>query len=281
MSAQPVAPPEGQAAAARPTGNAWRWGLVVAAAGLALAGLAGLPLWSALTRSVSDLAPHTYWYLSRASAFVAFGLLTLSMLAGLGITTGLARRWPSIPGSFELHRFTALLGLGFAAMHALVLLGDQYIGYNVAQLLVPFLSSNYRPAWVGFGQLAIYLLGVVAFSFYVKDRLGTRAWRLIHMLSFALFVMTLAHGLGSGTDSASLPAQALYWGSAASVLGLSVYRVLALRRGRAKAALAGSGLIAAGGQAQTPPPRRIAAPAPRRGGASYILGRTSRPHVEV
>ena len=263
---------------ARSTGNAWRWGLV-AAAGLALAGLAGVPLWPALTGALSGLAPQTYWYLSRASAFVAFGLLTLSMLAGLGITTGLARRWPSIPGSFELHRFTALLGLGFAAMHALVLLGDQYIGYNLAQLLVPFLSSNYRPAWVGFGQIAIYLLGVVAFTFYVKDRLGTRAWRLIHMLSFALFVMTLAHGLGSGTDSAGLPAQALYWGSAASVLGLSVYRVLALRRGRAKAALAGSGLIAARGQAQTAPARRVVAPADQRAGASYILGRTSRPRA--
>lgn len=276
MSAHYIAPPEGPAAAARPTGNAWRWGLVVAAV-LALAALAGLPLWSALTGSLSGLAPHTYWYLSRASAFVAFGLLTLSMLAGLGITTGLARRWPSIPGSFELHRFTALLGLGFAAIHALVLLGDQYIGYSVAQLLVPFLSSNYRPAWVGFGQLAIYLLGVVAFSFYVKDRLGTRAWRLIHMLSFALFAMTLAHGLGSGTDSASLPVQALYWGSAASVLGLSVYRVLALRRGRAKAALAGSGLVAAGGRAQVPPPRRAVG----RTDASYVLGRTSRPRAGV
>jgi predicted ferric reductase len=278
MSAPFTAAHREPAATQRPPGNAWRWGLV-AAAGLALAGLVGVPLWPALTGALSGLTPQTYWYLSRASAFVAFGLLTLSMLAGLGITTGLARRWPSIPGSFELHRFTALLGLGFAAIHALVLLGDQYIGYNLAQLLVPFLSSNYRPAWVGFGQIAIYLLGVVAFTFYVKDRLGTRAWRLIHMLSFALFVMTLAHGLGSGTDSASLPAQALYWGSAASVLGLSVYRVLALRRGRAKAALAGSALVAAGGHTQTPPARRAVAPAEQRAGASYILGRTSRPRA--
>jgi predicted ferric reductase len=118
---------------------------------------------------------------------------------------------------------------------------------------VPFLSGIYRPAWVGFGQLALYSLGVVAFSFYVKDRLGTRAWRLIHMLSFALFVMTLAHGLGSGTDSASLAIQALYWGSGASVLSLSVYRVLAVRRGRAKATLAGTRLIAAAGRTPAPP----------------------------
>jgi predicted ferric reductase len=251
MSASFTIQPSGLAAQ-RPRDNAWR-GIIVAAAILALGALAGLPLLPALTGSLSGTMPQAYWYISRACALVAFGLLTLSMLAGLGITSGLARRWPSVPGSFELHRFTALLGLGFAAAHALVLLGDQYIGYNGVQLLVPFLSGIYRPAWVGFGQLALYSLGVVAFSFYVKDRLGTRAWRLIHMLSFALFVMTLAHGLGSGTDSASLAIQALYWGSGASVLGLSVYRVLAVRRGRAKATLAGTRLIAAAGRTPAPP----------------------------
>jgi predicted ferric reductase len=242
----------------------WPW-LVIAAAVLAVLALAGPPLLPAMVGSLAGTTPQAYWYISRACAFVAFGLVWLSMLAGLGITTQLASRWPSLPGSFELHRFTALLGLGFAVIHALVLLGDQYIGYNLGQILVPFLGSTYRPAWVGFGQVAIYLLGVVAFSFYVKDRLGIYAWRLIHMLSFALFLMTVAHGLGSGTDSSSLWAQALYWGSAISVLGLSVYRIVAVRRKRAKAALAGSGLIAAGGKT----------PAPLLGSASAIRGRAT------
>lgn len=200
--------------------------------------------------------PQAYWYISRACAFVAFGLLWLSMLAGLGITSRLSRRWPSLQGSFELHRFTALLGLGFALMHSLVLLGDQYINFSLGQILVPFISGSYRPAWVGFGQLALYLLAVVAFSFYVKDRLGTYTWRLIHMVSFALFLMTLVHSMASGTDSPSFWAQALYWGSAVSVLGLSVYRVVAVRRGRAKVALVGTGLIASGGRGRTPKMRQ-------------------------
>ena len=51
-----------------------------------------------------------------------------------------------MPGSFELHRFTALLGIGFGLVHALVLLGDQYMNYTVGQLLVPFMGGNYRPA---------------------------------------------------------------------------------------------------------------------------------------
>ncbi len=254
------------------SGNGWRWGLVALAI-LALLALAGLPmLVPALSSSLSGTTPQAYWYISRACAFVAFGLFWLSMLAGLGITTRLARFWPSMPGSFELHRFTALLGLGFAAIHALVLLGDQYIGYTLGQILVPFMSSNYQPVWVGFGQLALYMLGVVAFSFYVKDRLGTRAWRMLHMLSFALFVLTIAHGLGSGTDSATLPAQALYWGSGASVLFLSIYRIVAVRQGRTKAALPRTAPVALAGRVQTPPAVAVGSVPPSR---------FSRPRIEA
>ncbi|HEX6605657.1 MAG TPA: hypothetical protein VF276_01970 [Chloroflexia bacterium] len=253
-------------AAPRQTGI-WLW-LVAGAAAVGAIALAGLP---ALANSFAGTAPHAYWYISRACAFVAFGLLWLSMLAGLGITSRLARYWPGLPGSFELHRFTALLGLGFAAMHALVLLGDPYMNYTLAQLLVPFMSTEYRQAWVGFGQLAIYLLAVVAFSFYVKDRLGIHAWRLIHMLSFALFLMTIIHGVAGGTDSGNLWAQALYWIAALSVLGLSVYRVPAVRRGRAKADPAAKVLVATAGRAPVPPAAPVTGASPRMVRAGVLV----------
>ena len=150
----PLVPAGPPAAPAPPQQGARVWlGLIAAAAtGAALAG-ALLPLLPTLAGSLAGATPHAYWYISRACAFVAFGLLWLSMLAGLGITGGLARRWPSLPGAFELHRFTALLGLGFAATHALVLLGDAYSNYSLGQLLTPFFAGDYRPVWVGFGQV--------------------------------------------------------------------------------------------------------------------------------
>jgi predicted ferric reductase len=221
----------------------------------AVAGIAFtlVPVWlPALSTFLSGAAPHTYWYVSRASGFVAFGLLWVSMLAGLGITSRLARFWPGMPGSFELHRFTALLGIGFALMHVLVLLGDAYMNYTLAQLLVPFMGSSYKPEWVGFGQIAFYLLLLVSYTFYIRDRIGVYAWRLIHMLSFALFVMSLVHGLYSGTDSPTLLAQALYWTSALTVLGGSIYRVIEARRGRSKVSLSARKLVALPGRAQVP-----------------------------
>ena len=157
-----------------------------------------------------------------------------------------------MPGSYELHKYTALLGLGFGLIHALVLLGDQYMNYSLPQLLVPFMGDNYRPEWVGFGQLSFYLLAVVAFTFYIKNRIGVHAWRLIHMLSFALFLSVLIHGVMSGTDTGSLLAIGLYVIAATSVLVGSIYRVMSVKAGRSKHEAVASGLVAVGGRVQVP-----------------------------
>jgi predicted ferric reductase len=226
------------------------WKVVIAAAVVGISLTLVPEALPGLANSLSGTAPQAYWYISRASAFVAFGLIWLSMLAGLGITSRLGRFWPGMPGNYELHRFTGLLGIGFGLIHALVLLGDKYMNYTLGQLLVPFMSGSYRPEWIGFGQLSFYILVVVAFSFYVRDRLGIYTWRMIHMLSFALFLMVIVHGLQSGTDSQTLWAQALYWGSAASVLLGSVCRVVAARTGRPKTAPSAKRLVAHAGRSQ-------------------------------
>lgn len=173
--------------------------------------------------------PKAYWYLSRASAFVAFTLLWVSMALGLSISGKVARVWPGGPVAFDLHQYTSLLGLLFAVFHATILLGDRYSNYTIAQLVVPFASTPYRPLWVGLGQIAIYVMLLVWFSATIKHKLARRWWRRLHYLSFAVFVLALAHGLFSGTDSGALWARALYWAAAASLLCLTIYRVLVSR----------------------------------------------------
>ena len=102
-----------------------------------------------LAASLTSAEPKAYWYLSRASAFVAFILVWASMIFGLLMTSRTARVWPGGPAAFDLHQFTSLLGLGVALFHVLVLLGDKYIGYTLPQLLLPFNSTEYKPLWVG------------------------------------------------------------------------------------------------------------------------------------
>lgn len=193
----------------------------------ALAGAIALPQWlPGLSASLLGPSPKAYWYLSRASAFVAYGLLWLSMVFGLTLTNKMARLWPGGPTMFDLHQHASLLGLAFALFHGLILMGDRYINYSLAQVLTPFASVDYRPIWVGLGQVGFYVLGVVGLSFYVRKSMGTRLWRLLHYLSFGVFLLALAHGLMSGTDSAAESVKLMYWITGGSVLFLTLQRML-------------------------------------------------------
>jgi predicted ferric reductase len=207
--------------------------LLLALATGAAAAVVVLPVWlPGLSASLLGSDPKAAWYLARVSGLVAYGLLWLAMLSGLLITSRTAKLWPGGPLAFDLHQHTSLLALAFSLFHGLVLLGDQYIGYTLVEVLVPFASTAYKPRAVGAGQVALYVLALVALSFYVKQQLGRQVWRLIHFASFALFALALAHGIVSGSDGGAWWAQALYWLSGGSVLFLTVYRVLVLRPGQ-------------------------------------------------
>ena len=201
---------------------------LLGAAGLG-AVLATVVLPAMLPGAVTSLLgpePKAYWYLSRSSGFVAFVLLWLSMVFGLTITNKLARVWPGGPTAFDLHQHVSLLALGFALFHGLILMGDSYIRYTLAQVLIPFAGAAYRPLWVGIGQLGFYAMALVGLTFYVRKSIGHRSWRAIHTLSFLMFVMALTHGVAAGTDSGTWWANAVYWVSGGSVLYLTVHRLL-------------------------------------------------------
>lgn len=193
----------------------------------ALAAVLVLPGWlPGVDASLGGSAPQAFWFLSRASALVAYLLLWLSMCLGLIITNKLARLWPGGPVAFDLHQHTSLLGVAFALFHGLILLGDRYLNIAAWHVVLPFTLQEYRPLWVGLGQLGFYLMAGVAFSFYVRKQITLRGWRLIHFLSFASYMLALAHSIASGTDSSAVWAQELYWGTGGIFLFLTIYRVL-------------------------------------------------------
>ncbi|HUP27702.1 MAG TPA: hypothetical protein VM409_04645 [Chloroflexia bacterium] len=198
----------------------------------------------------SHLDTSIFSHVARSSAFVSFGLLWVSMLAGLSITGKTARRWPGMSASFGLHRHAALLGLGMAVLHPVALFTSGYMGYTPAQVVIPFVAGAYKPQWIGLGQIGLYAFAMVALSFFVRDRLGVRSWRLVHSLSFALFLMTLLHGMQTGSDSGTWWATSLYWLSGASVVLAAAYRIVAARIGRARTNAAETGLVAVAGRSQ-------------------------------
>jgi predicted ferric reductase len=168
---------------------------------------------------------HTYWYLTRASGLAAYLLLFTSVTLGLTMTGDVLERFLRRHRIYDLHRFLSLLTLGICIFHALIVLPDDYIGFSIIELLVPF-ASPYRPEFMALGVLSLYLTAFIVGTFYVRRFVTYPAWRLIHYGTFGAFTLALVHGIGAGTDTDAGWAQYLYAATGLIAFNLLVYRAL-------------------------------------------------------
>ena len=124
--------------------------------------------------------------------------------------------------SYDFHEHISLLGLGFIVLHVVVLLFDNYLPFNLIQILIPF-TGTYRPLWVGVGIISFYLLLLVTATFYLRSQIGSRVFRSIHLLSLVGYVGATMHGLFAGTDSALPITKFLYAGTFLVVFFFTAY----------------------------------------------------------
>jgi len=209
--------------------------------------------------SLSGERPKIYWYLSRSAGFITLSILWVSMALGLGLTNKLARLWPGAPAAFSIHQYVSLLGLGFTAYHALVMMGDHYVDFSFPRLVTPF-SIAYERFWVGLGQVGFYIWVIVVASFYVRKHIGQKTWRVIHYLNFVTYVFGLLHGLFSGADAKFGWAQLYYWLSGSSILVLLGYRIY--KSSAAKRQAAAPKVVPERTKRPQPAPSPVPAPVP-------------------
>ena len=163
-----------------------------------------------------------WWYVTRASGLTGYFLLWLSMVWGFAIPTGLLKPILENVFTYDFHEHLSLLGLGFVLVHVTVLLLDKYLPFSLIQLLIPFVDT-YRPFWVGLGILSFYILLLVTLTFYLRQKIGAKAFRTIHVLSLVSYLGTTLHGLFAGTDSALPITMLIYAGTFLVVVFLTVY----------------------------------------------------------
>jgi len=139
------------------------------------------------------------WYVARASGIVAWALLSGSVLWGLAMTTRTFQRRVRRPWLLDLHRFLGGLALVFTGIHVAAILGDSYVHFGLAEVLVP-LAAKWHPIPVAFGIVGLYLLVAVETTSLIRARIPKTLWRRVHFLSFPLYVVTTVHMLTAGTD---------------------------------------------------------------------------------
>lgn len=208
--------------------------LIVAIAVGALGALVLLPMFSDIfAQSLVGEEAKGYWFLSRASGVTAYVLFWASMMMGLLMSTKTTRLWSTGPTFMAMHEFTSILGLLFAGFHALILLGDAFIQTDVVQILTPFLmdfgKDGAQSIWVGFGQLGFYALALILLSFYVRQRISYGVWRWLHFGTFVAYMLVTVHGMLVGSDSQTTFMLSVYAFTNASILFLTLYRVLLMK----------------------------------------------------
>ena len=165
------------------------------------------------------------WYVARGSGVVAYLLLTLSVVLGIALSRRWHRpRWPRFV-VHEMHRWATLVFYCFLGIHILTVAIDPYVHFSLTDVLVPF-ASNYRTFWLGLGILGAELALAIGASVWVREHIGYRAWHVLHALSYPVFLASLAHGLGTGTDTGTRWMTVIYVASAIAVLGATIWRLL-------------------------------------------------------
>jgi predicted ferric reductase len=169
-----------------------------------------------------------WWYIIRSAGIIAYLLLWLSTAWGLAVPSKIISPLLDQSYTFDFHQFISLLSIGFALLHILVLLFDRYLPYSATQILIPFLSP-YRPFWVGLGVISFYIIVLVTVTFYLRSRIGMKAFRVVHIFSLLGYLGITLHGLFAGTDSPLLSMQIIYRVTGLSIIFLTVYWLMLKR----------------------------------------------------
>jgi predicted ferric reductase len=197
------------------------------------------------------------WDIARAGGFTTYILLTLAVVVGLALSTLLQSpsRWPRLINS-ELHNFLTLLSTIFLGVHVLATWIDPFTHFGWNEILIP-LASHYRPEWMAFGIVGLYLGIAIGISTWLRPHIGYKLWRQLHVLTLGVFALATIHGIGTGSDTQTWWALGIYLVSIALV-GLLLCRRLFFTQSKRKRAPARPAIPARG--ASSVPQTNLRAP---------------------
>ncbi len=173
------------------------------------------------------------WFVSRGSGIVSLILLTGVTVLGLMSVVRWARPWWPRFLTADLHSNLALLSVVFVSVHVMSAILDPFAKLGISAATIPF-ASTYRPLWVGLGVISVYLFLAMIVTSLLRERIGQRAWRLVHWVAYAGWPLALVHGIGSGSDLGAPWMLAVQVGCAGAVALALLWRLTAARDERAR-----------------------------------------------
>ena len=172
-----------------------------------------------------------FWVLGRVSGLSSFVALSISLVTGVAIRSGLLGPLAANRALKSAHEFTAILWIPLGGLHVLSLVLDQTARVSPLDVVVPFLSG-YNAAGklaLGLGTIAFDLFALVAVTGWLRGRMERRAWIWIHRLAYLAFALMFLHALLGGTDFSSPEVSAVTWSTAFALVVVTLARVVSGR----------------------------------------------------
>ncbi len=169
-----------------------------------------------------------FWVLGRVGGLSSFAALSISLVTGVALRSGLFGGLAKNRSLRSTHEFTAVLWIPLGILHVASLVLDQTARVSPLDLVVPFLA-NYDAAGrlaLGLGTIGLDLFAVVAITGWLRGRMGPRTWIWLHRLAYLAFAAMFLHAVLGGTDFSSPLVSALTWSTAFALAVLALGRVL-------------------------------------------------------
>ncbi len=167
----------------------------------------------------------TVWYVARAGGFTAYILLTLAVFTGAAQSLKWqGGKWPRMV-NYETHNFLTLLSSVFIVVHVLAVWIDPFTSFTWFEVFVPF-ASHYRQVWVALGIVAFYLIIATIITSLLRNKIGYKVWRFLHLGTFIVFLLTTIHGIATGSDTRTWWAALIYFVCFGAVSGIIMLRAL-------------------------------------------------------
>lgn len=160
------------------------------------------------------------------TGFAAYGLLYLSVITGIGLSSPRGRRRLVRMRLGGSHEALSLAGLAVACLHAL----DGLPRLRLAWLLPPFAPSP----GLAYGAAALDALVIVTVTFYLRRRIGSPLWRWLHAVAYLGFAFAAVHGLVMGANAWASSVQAVYAATLGTAGALAILRVVEALRQRGR-----------------------------------------------
>jgi sulfoxide reductase heme-binding subunit YedZ len=162
------------------------------------------------------------WSLIRASGFLAYFFMTLSLAFGLLTSFSILKKKKAVLLAY--HQTSGWFGLLTIVFHITLIWKDTYVPYSLTELFVPFSAKN-APVFSALGTIAFYLfLLVIGTSDFFINKLGRERWKKVHMAVIPAWIMMVVHGMAIGTDSSKSWALSIYAAGIILIIVLALFR---------------------------------------------------------